>query len=103
MLALARALLNDNVALLFDETTKGMAPKLVEEVADALQAAARRVPILLVEQDLSVVSRLAERVVVMAEGRIAHTDDTQRFLADPGAVRALLGVSGGGPAQPGAS
>ncbi|HEY0167624.1 MAG TPA: ABC transporter ATP-binding protein [Jatrophihabitans sp.] len=101
MLSLARALLNDNVALLVDEPTKGLAPQVVDEVADALQAAARRVPILLVEQDLSVVSRLADRVVVMAEGRIAHTDDTQRFLADPAAVRALLGVSGSGSAQAG--
>jgi branched-chain amino acid transport system ATP-binding protein len=93
MLALARALLNDNVALLVDEPTKGLAPQVVDEVADALQAAARQVPILLVEQDLSVVARLADRVVVMAEGRIAHTGDARHFLADPAAVRALLGVS----------
>jgi branched-chain amino acid transport system ATP-binding protein len=96
MLALARALLNDNLALLVDEPTKGLAPKVVDEVADALQAAARRVPILLVEQDLTVVSRLADSVVVMAEGRVAHTGDAGEFLADPGAVRSLLGVSGAG-------
>jgi len=99
MLALARALLNDNVALLVDEPTKGLAPQVVDEVAEALQAAARRVPILLVEQDLSVVSRLADQVVVLAEGRVAHTGDAQGFLADPATVRALLGVSGRAPGE----
>ncbi len=94
MLALARALLNDNQALLVDEPTKGLAPKVVDEVADALQAAAARVPILLVEQDLAVVARLADRVVVMAEGRVAHIGEARQFLADPVAVRRLLGVSG---------
>jgi branched-chain amino acid transport system ATP-binding protein len=103
MLALARALLNDNLALLVDEPTKGLAPKVVDEVADALQVAACHVPILLVEQDLTVVSRLAARVVVMAEGRVAHTGDAQQFLADPAAVRGLLGVSGTAAARAGKS
>jgi branched-chain amino acid transport system ATP-binding protein len=103
MLALARALLNDNLALLVDEPTKGLAPKVVDEVADALQAAARQVPILLVEQDLAVVSRLAERVVVMAEGRVVHTGDAQQLLADPAAVRSLLGVSGAAESRAGQS
>jgi len=103
MLALARALLNDNLALLVDEPTKGLAPKVVDEVADALQAAAHQVPILLVEQDLAVVSRLAQRVVVMAEGRVVHTGNAQDFLADPVAVRSLLGVSGTAGARRGHS
>jgi branched-chain amino acid transport system ATP-binding protein len=94
MLSLARALLNDNLALLVDEPTKGLAPRVVDEVADALAAAASRVPILLVEQDLTVVSRLAGRVVVMAEGRVAHQGAAEEFLGDPAAVRSLLGVSG---------
>jgi len=38
MLALARALLNDNVVLLVDEPTKGLAPRVVSEVASALAA-----------------------------------------------------------------
>lgn len=103
MLALARALLNDNLALLVDEPTKGLAPKVVDEVADALQAAARQVPILLVEQDLAVVSRLAQRVVVMAQGRVVHTGDAGEFLADSGAVRSLLGVGGAADVRSGAS
>ena len=95
MVALARALLNDNRALLVDEPTKGLAPRVVEEVADALARAAERVPILLVEQDLAVVQRLAARVVVLSEGRVAHAGPAPDFLSDRGLVRSLLGVGRG--------
>jgi branched-chain amino acid transport system ATP-binding protein len=92
MVALARALLNDNRLLLVDEPTKGLAPQVVDEVADALARAAETVPVLLVEQDLAVVERLAERVVVLAEGRVRHTGPAAEFLADRDLVRSLLGV-----------
>jgi branched-chain amino acid transport system ATP-binding protein len=92
MVALARALLNDNRLLLVDEPTKGLAPQVVDEVADALAAAAATVPVLLVEQDLAVVGRLAERVVVLAEGRVRHAGPAADFLGDRDLVRSLLGV-----------
>jgi branched-chain amino acid transport system ATP-binding protein len=92
MLALARALLNDNRLLLVDEPTKGLAPRVVGEVADALAVAAQRVPMLLVEQDLRVVARLAHDVVVMAEGRVVHTGTAAALFADVSLVQRLLGV-----------
>lgn len=92
MLALARALLNDNRLLLVDEPTKGLAPRVVGEVADALAVAAQRVPMLLVEQDLRVVTRLAHNVVVMAEGRVVHTGTAAELFADTRLVQRLLGV-----------
>jgi branched-chain amino acid transport system ATP-binding protein len=92
MVALARALLNDNRLLLVDEPTKGLAPQVVDEVADALAEAATTVPVLLVEQDLAVVERLATKVVVMAEGRVRHEGTAGEFLADRDLVRSLLGV-----------
>jgi branched-chain amino acid transport system ATP-binding protein len=92
MLALARALLNDNRLLLVDEPTKGLAPRVVGEVADALAVAAQRVPMLLVEQDLRVVARLAHDVVVMAEGRVVHTGAAAALFADTSLVQRLLGV-----------
>ena len=92
MLALARVLLNDNRLLLVDEPTKGLAPRVVGEVAEALATAAQRVPVLLVEQNLRVVARLARDAVVMAEGQVVHTGPAAGLLADPGLVQRLLGV-----------
>ena len=92
MVALARALINDNTILLIDEPTKGLAPRIVEEVAAALRVAAARTPILLVEQDLAVVETLADDVVVIADGRVAHRGPARDFLADQAAVTSLLGV-----------
>jgi branched-chain amino acid transport system ATP-binding protein len=92
MVSLARALLNDNRILLVDEPTKGLAPRIVGEVTEALAAAAQTVPVLLVEQNLQVVERLADRVVVIDAGRVVHTGPARELLADPDTIQRLLGV-----------
>lgn len=92
MVSLARALLNDNRILLIDEPTKGLAPKLVTEVAAALERAAEVVPILLVEQNLQVARRLAAHVVVIESGRTVHAGPAAEFFADEERVERLLGV-----------
>jgi branched-chain amino acid transport system ATP-binding protein len=90
MVAIARTLLNDNRMLLVDEPTKGLAPKIVTEVADVLERAASTVPILLVEQNLALVRRLTDRAVLITEGRVAHTGS---LAEDPDRLHSLLGVS----------
>jgi len=92
MVSLARALLNENRIMLVDEPTKGLAPRIVTEVAETLAAAAQTVPVLLVEQNLQVVERLADRVVVIDAGRVVHTGPARELLEDPDAVQRLLGV-----------
>ena len=83
MVSLARALLNENRLLLVDEPTKGLAPQLVDEVARARSnEAAKRVPILLVEQNLQVVRRLADTVVVLGGGRVVHAGSAAELLDD---------------------
>jgi len=93
MVSVARALLNDNRLLLVDEPTKGLAPKIVTEVADALAEAATTVPMLLVEQNLEVVRRLADQAIVIADGRVVHTGTATEILDDADLTRRLLGVS----------
>lgn len=92
MVSVARALLNDNSILLVDEPTKGLAPKIVTEVADALLLASQTVPILLVEQNLEVVRRLADRAIVIGGGRVVHTGTAASILDDADLTRRLLGV-----------
>ncbi|WP_208322377.1 MULTISPECIES: ABC transporter ATP-binding protein [unclassified Mumia] len=94
MVSLARALINDNQILLVDEPTKGLAPRVVNEVAEALQEAAKTVPILLVEQNLDVVRRLADAAVVIESGRVVHTGDATALLDDDELTTRLLGVHG---------
>jgi branched-chain amino acid transport system ATP-binding protein len=96
MVAIARALLNDNRLLLVDEPTKGLAPALVTDVARVLERLSELTTVLLVEQNLGVVRRIARDVVVLDQGRVVHAGGAQELLAQPELVRRLLSVSAGG-------
>ena len=93
MVAIARALLNKNEILLVDEPTKGLAPKLVTEVADALAKVASENTMLIVEQNLPLVRRIAEHVVVMDQGKVIFQGEPT-VLNDHQWVHQMLGVGG---------
>jgi branched-chain amino acid transport system ATP-binding protein len=94
MVAIARALLNENQIILVDEPTKGLSPLMVTNAASALKRAAEAATLLLVEQNLQVARTLAEKVVVLDQGRVAYTGDVADLLADPALAQRYLGVGG---------
>jgi branched-chain amino acid transport system ATP-binding protein len=93
MVAIARALLNENRILLIDEPTKGLAPFLVTEVARVLERVSELETILLVEQNLGVVQRIATDAVVLDQGRVVYSGPAGELLSNNAMLRRLLGVS----------
>jgi branched-chain amino acid transport system ATP-binding protein len=94
MVAIARALLNKNKILVIDEPTKGLAPKLVTEVANALAHVADHSTMLIVEQNLALVKAIAQNIIVMDQGKVVFTGGPEN-LRDELFVKSMFGVSGG--------
>jgi branched-chain amino acid transport system ATP-binding protein len=65
-------------------------------VADVLARAAEEVTILLVEQNLTVVRRMATDAIVVDQGRVAWTGSVTELLGDADRTRELLGVATSG-------
>ena len=99
MLAIGRALLLRPKLLVMDEPTEGLAPVIVDQVAQALRdlAADGKIAVLLIEQNLGVAMRVADRIGVMVNGRIAQELPTAQLAADRDLQERLLGVRAGGP------
>jgi branched-chain amino acid transport system ATP-binding protein len=92
LLALARCLLGRPKAVLLDEPSEGVQPSMVENIAEHLQALAakEKLAILLVEQDLELVARIARMVFVMRRGRFVRKI-AARELTSPSILKEMLG------------
>jgi branched-chain amino acid transport system ATP-binding protein len=87
MLALCRSLMGDPELIIIDEPTEGLAPKIVEQVAEYLLALkARGLSVLLIEQKLTIALEISQRCVVMGHGRVVF-EGTPAELKVNAAVR----------------
>ena len=93
LLALARCLLGKPKVILLDEPSEGIQPSIVDEIAQHLQELSSKhsLAILLVEQDLRLVARLARRAVVMRKGRLVR-ELPASDLATPSVAKDVLGI-----------
>ena len=93
MLAISRALMTRPRLLMLDEPSQGIAPKLVDEIFDAVVSIrAAGTTILIVEQRLSEVLAIADRGYVLQTGRIVISGSAQEILDHPDVRKAYLGV-----------
>jgi branched-chain amino acid transport system ATP-binding protein len=93
MLAVGRALMADPDLLMLDEPTMGLAPIVVQFVADIIsQLQKQGKTILLVEQNALLALELADRGYVLETGKIVLTDNAKSLITNEEVRRAYLGV-----------
>jgi ABC-type branched-subunit amino acid transport system ATPase component len=72
ILLVSRSLVGDPKLLLIDEPTQGLAAIVIEEIVNILSGLKDRVSAVIVEQNLAMVNRLADRVYILKEGKVAR-------------------------------
>jgi branched-chain amino acid transport system ATP-binding protein len=93
MCAIGRALMTRPRILLLDEPTEGLAPLYVERLFELIaQLRNDGITILLVEQNVEHVLKIADRGYVLENGRIVLEDTGSRLLQDPRLKTAYLGL-----------
>jgi branched-chain amino acid transport system ATP-binding protein len=94
MLSIGRALLLNPKLLLLDEPSQGLAPLIVKEVFQIIQAMRKEgISVLLVEQNVRVSLEIADRAYVLDDGAVVYSGSARELAADDARVRALAGAS----------
>lgn len=93
MLAIGRALLTNPSLLIMDEPSEGLAPAVVQQLMETCRTlVAEGTTLLLVEQNLTMATSVADRLLVVLSGEVVLETTSQEFLADEDAQRRYLGV-----------
>jgi branched-chain amino acid transport system ATP-binding protein len=83
MLTLCRTLMGDPELIIIDEPTEGLAPKIVELVAEYLKTLkSRGVSVLLIEQKLTIALAISDRALVMGHGSIVFQGTPDMLRGD---------------------
>jgi branched-chain amino acid transport system ATP-binding protein len=94
MLAIGRALMTGPRLMLLDEPSEGLAPIVVRDIGRVLlRLKEAGLSILLVEQNVPLALRVAERVYVMSKGRIVYHGASSALDADEDVKRRFLGIA----------
>jgi branched-chain amino acid transport system ATP-binding protein len=93
MLAIARVLRMGARVLLLDEPSEGLAPVIVERIGEIIrEITAHGVAVLLVEQNVRFAATVADRHVLLAQGRVVERIDGAEFVARQGELLEYLGL-----------
>ena len=93
MLTVARTLMGNPRLLLLDEPSEGLAPVIVQQMADTIRALKREgLTVLLSEQNLRFANAVADRALVIEKGRLRYDGSMEEFAADEALRRAYLAV-----------
>ena len=93
MCAMARALMAAPVLMMIDEMSLGLAPVIVDQLTEVLAEIRNNgVTVLLVEQDVQVALRAADRAYVIENGRVTLAGAARELIDDPAVQQAYLGV-----------
>jgi ABC-type branched-subunit amino acid transport system ATPase component len=90
ILLIGRALVGSPRLLLVDEPTEGLAAGTIEDIFRLLDGMKGRLSFLIVEQNLPVIARLADRVYLMKEGKIVRELATRTEIEAPDSVERYL-------------
>jgi branched-chain amino acid transport system ATP-binding protein len=94
MLAIGRALMTNPKLIVLDEPSEGLAPLIVRDIGRALQRLkAAGLSILLVEQNVQLALRVADRVYVMSKGQIVYHGASSALDANEDVKRRFLGIA----------
>ena len=93
MLAIARALVPDNHLLLIDEPSEGLAPVVIEHLMRAIRALAAQATVLLVEQNFRMASQLADRYMIIDDGRTVAAGAMPDLVKDDTLIQRYLGAA----------
>lgn len=93
MVAIGRALMGRPKALLLDEPSLGLAPLVVKQVFEVIQAINRAgTTVMLAEQNAYAALKIAHRAYVIEGGRIVMEGDPDRLLHDESVRKAYIGA-----------
>jgi branched-chain amino acid transport system ATP-binding protein len=90
-LELATTLALEPKLLLLDEPMAGMAHEDIDRVAELIREVGRNRTVLMVEHNLSVVSKLCSHITVLARGSVLAEGDYQTVAADERVIEAYIG------------